>query len=301
MATFTQMMDRINQKLELNSQQVRVVAYERSALVLSTGHKLEGKEAALFKRRIFSIYTDIWIKHMDDLLNGEITEASMLRSFATQRGKNSWSKNSDKIRKNLNTGIPWSKGRPGSFLGRNHTEISKRKIGEKNSGKNNGMYGKPQSIDSKKKKSIRMKEKILSGEFTPNSTNRHTRWQTEFNGKKYRSSWEALYHSYNQQAEYEQLRLPYSYNDQEHIYIVDFIDHCARTVAEVKPDNMWELPETQAKISALKSWALDNDYRVLMVDQTWLVSNIPCPKSLEVFDQNTAKRITSLYEAHKKD
>lgn len=92
MATFTQMMDRINQKLELNSQQVRVVSYERSKLVLSTGHKLEGKEIALFKRRIFSTYTDIWVKHMDDLLNGKITEASIRHSFAIQRGKNSWSK-----------------------------------------------------------------------------------------------------------------------------------------------------------------------------------------------------------------
>jgi len=92
MTTFTQMMDRINHKLELNFQHVRVVSYKRSKLILSTGHKLEGKDAALFKRRIFSTYTNIWVEHMDDLLNGKITEVSIRRLFAVQRGKKSWSK-----------------------------------------------------------------------------------------------------------------------------------------------------------------------------------------------------------------
>jgi hypothetical protein len=70
-----------------------------------------------------------------------------------------------------------------------------------------------------------MKQKILSGEFTPNSNNRNTHWESTFNNNTYRSSWEALYQYFNQDAEYEKLRIEYNINNTAKIYIVDFVDH----------------------------------------------------------------------------
>lgn len=300
MATFIEMMNRLNQFLELYGQRVRVTEYRRTSLVLSTGCVLFGKDVASFKRRVFSKHTTIWVENMDRLLGCEVSDKEIRHLLAVQRGKAAWAKNSDKIRMNLNTGIPWIKGKKGLFVGRKHTELSKRKIGEKNAGEKNGMFGKSQSVESRKKKSVRMKEKILAGEFTPNSTNRYNRWHTEFDGKKYRSSWEALYASYNSTAEYETLRLAYEFNGQEKIYIVDFVDHNNRLVVEIKPRNMWTAPDTLAKIKSLNTWAVTNSYQVCLIDQQWLVNNIPYPDTSR-FDSKTAKKIKDLYETCKKN
>lgn len=142
-----------------------------------------------------------------------------------------------------------------------------------------------------------MKERILTGTFTPNSNNRNTHWVSKFNGKTYRSSWEALYQYFNPYAEYETLRLPYTHNKLNLIYIVDFIDHDKRIVTEVKPLEMLNDSKTKSKILALTNWARQNNYSVE-------IFNLASIKKLDepdysLFDKLTTKKIKKIYENFK--
>lgn len=200
--------------------------------------------------------------------------------------------------KNLNTGIPWSKVKPGTFTGNKHSAETTKRISQKNSGNRNGMYGKVHTDEEKSNRSRIMKNLILAGQFRPNSSNRFNRWDATFDDKKYRSSWEALYHYHNQQAKYEQLRLLYILDNKEYVYIVDFIDHINQLVIEVKPSNLYKGPKWEAKYTVLSNWAKQHDYQILLVDQQWLTSNIICPDLTRV-DSNTARKIGNLYETDK--
>ena len=168
------------------------------------------------------------------------------------------------------------------------------KISKKNSGKNNGMYGRKMSAERKKYFSDKIKSKILSGEFTPKSNNRNTYWTATFDGKKYRSSWEALYQSLNPSAEHETLRIEYIFNNNKHIYIVDFIDHTAKLVTEVKPRELCNNSKFLAKMAALSEWAKINKYDVLIADHAWFKQH----KILDYskFDEETTRKIRKLYE-----
>jgi len=64
-----------------------------------------------------------------------------------------------------------------------HSAETKEKISVANTGTKNGMYGTMMTAEQKEYRSNLMKEKILSGEFTPNSNNRNTHWDAEYNGK----------------------------------------------------------------------------------------------------------------------
>lgn len=139
-----------------------------------------------------------------------------------------------------------------------------------------------------------MREKILSGKFTPNSNNRNTHWDAEFNGKKYRSSWEALYQYHNPYAKYESLRILYTYNNKESIYIVDFVDHLNKIVTEVKPKELLLDEKTKSKISSLRKWAQLNGYAVLIfgLDE---IKNTPEP-DYSLFDEFTTTKLKRIYE-----
>jgi len=145
-----------------------------------------------------------------------------------------------------------------------------------------------------------MKTKILSGEFTPNSNNRNTHWESEYDGKKYRSSWEALYQCMYPKAEYETLRIEYSINDCHKVYIVDFVDYATKLVAEVKPTELCKGEIFEAKMSALTAWAHQNDFNITIATQEWLL-NQGSPSDLSKFDEKTAIKIRKLYETSKKN
>jgi hypothetical protein len=139
-----------------------------------------------------------------------------------------------------------------------------------------------------------MKEKILDGSFTPNSNNRNTHWNATWNDKLYRSSWEALYHQLNPSASYEELRIAYSHNNKEHIYIVDFIDHTTKEVTEVKPKELLNDRKTISKITALTEWAKANKYSVILADQEYFIKNKHKIKISE-FDSTTANKIQKAF------
>ena len=82
------------------------------------------------------------------------------------------------------------------------------------------------------------------------------------------------------------------------MYIVDFIDHVDKLVVEVKPYNLFNGTKWEAKYTVLKDWAKQHDYKILLIDQQWLTSNVPLP-DLARFDSETAKKIGYLYETAK--
>lgn len=138
-----------------------------------------------------------------------------------------------------------------------------------------------------------MKKKILDGSFTPNSNNRNTHWDSQYNGVRYRSSWEALYQCMNPTAEYEKLRITYTLNGNERIYIVDFIDHLKKVVTEVKPKELLSDKVTIAKLAALRTWAAENNYTVFIFNED-TIKQTPEPDYSQ-FDSSTINKLKKLY------
>jgi hypothetical protein len=291
--------NKINLILEKYEQQSRIVEYAESYIKLSTGHIIIGKEKKLLRQRLMYGKHEVWAKNFDDLLAGIITIDQIKHNLAVERGKKCQEIHGEKIKLNLNTGVPWTKGRPGTFTGMSHTEETKATIGEKNSGPNNGMWGKRHSQEVKDNHSNLIKDLILSGKFTPNNNNRNTHWDTTYNGRKYRSSWEALYHYHNPAAQYEDLRISYEWEDSTKVYIVDFIDYQSKLVVEVKPLELCKGGKFIAKWSALQEWAKTNNYTAILVDKEWFKNTTSCP-DLTVFNENTARKIGKIYETGKK-
>lgn len=124
--------------------------------------------------------------------------------------------------------------------------------------------------------SKRMKDKILDGVFTPQITNSWTRWTAEYNGKKYRSLFDALFKCYADRiklnVEYEKLRIPYNYNNQSHVYIVDFLDTKNKQIYEIKPNSLVEDELNKTKELFAKSWCDDNGYKYNLISENELKS-----------------------------
>lgn len=171
-------------------------------------------------------------------------------------------------------------------------------IGAKNSIAMTAYHKTEQGIISKEltkiKQSNIMKEKILSGKFTPNSNNRNTHWNSFFNNKPYRSSWEALYQYFNPADEHESLRITYRYNNTEYVYIVDFINYDTKIATEVKPKELCNTEKFIAKFNALSNWGLINGFTIRIADLDFLKSQ-GIPDNLELFDQSTQRKIRKLY------
>lgn len=295
--TSQQMIDRFNDRLAEYRQETRVVEYSGKKMALSNGVVLSNNDKYRFCKRIMNTATDLWIENLDKILSGEISEEFIKSKLASIGGQAAQKKYGDTIKLNLNTGTPWNAGTKGQNLGSlgPRSQEVKDAISKKNSGSGNGMHGGKMTDAAKLEKSILMKGKILRGEFTPNSNNRNTHWDSYYKGKKYRSSWEALYHYYNNNAEYESLRVEYEFDGITHIYIVDFVDHESRTVVEVKPVELCNNLKFMAKKVALDQWALVNGYEVILATQTWLRENIIVTDYTD-FDEKTATKIKVFYE-----
>lgn len=121
---------------------------------------------------------------------------------------------------------------------------------------------KNKAAGSYKKSSKTIKQKILSGQYTPRTQNRltHKRLSSELTGiNKYRSNWEVKFHEANPHLLYEYLRIPYCFKGTEKVYIVDFWDSIHRLAIEVKPFSMTDSPLNIAKADALKLWCANNN------------------------------------------
>jgi hypothetical protein len=300
--TYQQMIDRLNSKLSDHKQLTRIVDYTGSMVVLSSGASLVDAEKHRFCKRVMNKKIDLWVNHIDDLLSGKITEEEIKSKLASRGGISCQKKHGDKIKENLNTGTPWNAGTKGKNIGNGMpcAQATKDKISKKNSGEGNGMYGYTYTPAEREEKSRLMKSKVLSGDFTPKSNNRNTHWESTYDGKKYRSSWEALYQHINKQAEYEVLRIEYTISGESKVYIVDFIDRLARLVIEVKPERFCVGESFNAKMTSLNEWATQNGYTVLVATEEWLRG-----QEVEIdysrFDVNTEKKLRAFYETNKKN
>lgn len=271
-----QIIDDCNNLLMQFNQRIRIVELKKRFVKLNTGRTLEGNESIVFLRRIENKIHTLYLENFDKIyIDGNTDIIKEIKAVGSRRGGKACQQlHSDKIRSNLNTGIPWNKGTTGLMpspwqAGQSkHTDPRLKKLSEDRSGKGNPMYGHRYSDEDKQAKSEYMKQRILNGTFTPNTNNRRTHYDIIFNGVKYRSSWELVYHISNPDDQYERLRIPYTFKNKDYIYIVDFINYAKMTVTEVRPLEMCNDDRTIAKISALKEWCKLNQFSFCLYTQT---------------------------------
>jgi hypothetical protein len=300
-----EMMSRANNVLLSYNQNVLIVNWSGKEIQFNNGIVLKNNERYNFISRIFSKKTDLWKKHHDEIfLNPDIVQY-IKSTLASLGGLKCQKDHGEKIKLNLNNGTPWNAGTVGLVKSWNKgltKDIDERlmKISEDRKGENNPCYGKVYSSEEKIIKSLTMKEKILEGKFTPNSNNRNTHWESSFSGKKYRSSWEAWYQYLYPDSEFETLRIQYEINGVTKIYIVDFVDHLNKIIAEVKPVEMTKNDVFRAKWKSLLNWAEINEYQCILATKQWLIEQTTFI-DYSLFDEQTSIKIKKIYETYKKD
>jgi hypothetical protein len=293
---------KFNNILKEHNQQLYAEKITTEEILLSNGLSLIfERDIRLCKKRVMN-GSKVWKENFDNVYSlnkdqREISEKKCRALTSVNGGKSCQEKHGEKIKSNLNKS-PWNKGLKGNYpYSFARSAETKLKISKANTGENNGMFGKIMSLTEKEYRSKLMKEKILSGEFTPNSNNRNTHWESFYKGKKYRSSWEALYQHLDNDAEYETLRLKYHLGNQSHIYIVDFVNHKTKTLIEVKPKELLNDIKTEKKILAAKQWCIENNYKLIIADKAYFLSH-DMPTNFNNFDINTQNKIKNLYEAY---
>ena len=290
--------EEFNKRLYDSGQNIRAISITTREIIFSNGYILNDKKEILkCKRRSKS---EIALKLFDKLYDpDENVRKNAEATFSSQRaaigGYKCQEVHGKKIVENLKKQPPWNRGMKGNYPYSPPplSDETKKRIGDLNRGKNNGMYGKKYSQEQRDFLSKLMKEKILSGEFTPNTNNRNTHWESFYDNKKYRSSWEALYAAYDNNAEYEELRIPYlDKSGNERIYIVDFVNHNTKEAIEVKPKRLFE--KSEEKINCLRDWCYTNGYKMILADEKFLKALDKTNINVELFDENTLKKLKGL-------
>jgi len=170
-----------------------------------------------------------------------------------------------------------------------------RSIYQKN---NNSVYKIKDKKAWTKKLSNTMKEKIRKGEFVPNITNSwaNSKCVCEINNKqiKFRSSWEAFFNIVNPYLLYEKVIIPYKYKNEEHNYIVDFVDNNQKKLYEIKPDSEKDKKRNQAKRKFALNWCKQNEYSYITIGDEWFRSNFKKYKHLligQIDSENLLKKL----------
>lgn len=136
-------------------------------------------------------------------------------------------------------------------------------------------YSHRMTETEKKLRSEWLKTRIANGDWTPKVNNSWTHWTVNIDGKKFRSSFEGLFYLYNKivnnaNLEYEKLRIPYQYENETKIYIVDFISNVDKKCFEIKPNSLTEDPKNIAKQKALQDWCAENKFENILITETEL-------------------------------
>jgi hypothetical protein len=131
---------------------------------------------------------------------------------------------------------------------------------------------------TRKKQSETIKQKILSGDFTPCVTNSwaNSRTKIDINGLKlYRSTWDAAFQILNPHCEYEKIRIPYinTKDNTQHIYIVDFVDEKNKILYEIKPKNLLSSSIVLDKTIGIELWCKNNNYKFKYITNDWFKEN----------------------------
>lgn len=160
-----------------------------------------------------------------------------------------------------------------------HSIETKIKIANTNKKTHNSIEFKinnPYREETKVKQSLKIKEKILNNTFTPNTNNRRTSKTLLYDNIKFRSSWEICFWILNRHDNlyYEKLRIPYTYNKKEFIYIIDFIDEKNKILYEIKPKKFLDDKKFLKKYEAAIEWCNNNNYTYKIIDEDWFIENI---------------------------
>lgn len=284
---------------------LQILEIKRNIIILNNNKKIETtKERQEFLRRIKSKY---FIKDFDILYGNNKEESEKIlkkiKSHIALIGYNSTSYESkQKFLKYASTkgrishlknkkGSPcWAKGKT------KDTNTSLKKISERmktNENPSIKYYKKIFTEKYKKNISEKLKTKILNGEFTPNSNNRNTHFDSLCMGKKFRSSWEAVFFFFNKDCLYEKIRIPYIYNNKKYIYITDFFDNKNKIIYEIKPKKFLSENKTKEKIEQAKKYCVENNYKYILLNENDIILYIKQLKNedFDHFDEKTKNKI----------
>jgi len=125
------------------------------------------------------------------------------------------------------------------------------------------------------KQSHTMKKLIGDGKFTPNINNVYNGNVIIYDGKKYRSSWDLLFHLINPDIEYEKTLIKYvsSKDGEFHTYIVDFTDDKNKILYEIKPSGRQFDIKNIDKFKYADLWCKENGYVFIIIDEFYLKEN----------------------------
>lgn len=167
-------------------------------------------------------------------------------------------------------------------------------------GSENAFFRTPKETLEKvwKNQSILMKKRIRDGEFTPCITNTWTHYDSIINikgkDKKMRSSWEAFFYLCNEDLEYEKVRIPYTYLNDDKIYITDFVDYENRIIYEIKPNSEVNTDKNIAKKESAIKWCKENGYVYKLITNKWFIDNKQNIKYLLSKQENNKELIKKL-------
>lgn len=293
-----------NLQIEEKGFSIQCVSYSQKYVELSNGVILDGKnEVERFFRRLAAGWNvDLAYNTSDSIRDNYIAEyKSSLARAAGKQGLVAQKGNPDTHNKRvsnmkkewearrasgwINSADPWNKGLTKETDSR-VMDISKRQSGENNTVHRQTTETKAQSA---KNISTTMKARIKSGDITPNVQNSRTHWQVTYQGKRFRSSWEAAWFALNQHYEYETKRISYWINGVEKIYIVDFYDPATNTLVEVKPAEHTYGEVFEAKKLWAERWAGENNGKYVVVTQQYLKDNMSQLLSSDLPDEVKSK------------
>lgn len=167
-------------------------------------------------------------------------------------------------------------------------------------GSKNAFFRTPKETLKKvwKNQSNLMKKRIRDGEFTPCITNTWTHYESIINingiDKKMRSSWEAFFYLCNNNLEYEKVRIPYTYLNENKTYIIDFVDYEKRIIYEIKPDSEIDSDINKTKQEHAIKWCKENDYDYKLITNRWFIDNKQNIKSLLIKQSNNKELMKKL-------
>lgn len=267
-----------NSILQSNGQRIRIDYMTTYYILLNSGYEIEGKKE---KYKFFKRIKNNYKYNIDDIYAYDRFPYHIKKRILSNAGKKCQKIYGHKIKNNnLNQkgGVPWNKGIKNSINGwckgkNKNNDYRLKRLSVYRTGIGNPMYGKRHSEEHKNKKSNHMKKLIENGNFTPNIHNSRTHMKTEVGGKKFRSSWEAAFYTMFPYYNYEELRIKYTIDDKEKIYIVDFISHDDKIAIEIKPSTIKKDKKFLLKENALKEWCNNNDYEYKLLTEEFFINN----------------------------
>ena len=123
------------------------------------------------------------------------------------------------------------------------------------------------SKESNDIRSVKMKQKIADGTFTPKN-NKWTNWikYPSLKDNQYRSRWEIVWHLAEPHLEYETIRVSYvDENNKNRTYIVDFFDREKGILYEIKPLSEIDNINNVLKRKFAEKYCEDNGYSYIVI------------------------------------